>query len=575
MKITTCIITVVLLLQVGQLNAADTVAKKPNSKKPNIVVILADDLGFSDLGCYGGEIRTPNLDALAKQGVRFTQTYNSSRCCPSRASLLTGLYPHQAGIGRFVGNPKAAPPGYQGRLADRCVTLAEVLKPAGYGSYACGKWHVNDPGPIARGFDEFYGFNHGYAVDSWEPAMMIRLPEDRPKRTYAPGEYFATNAITDHALDFLDIARKRKQPYLLYVGYQAAHFPVQAPIKLTESYVATYERGWDVLRAERLQRMKQLGLVDEKLTLPDRSPIDRPDIAKRIGSMTKDGINPAWDSLDKPRRADLARRMAVYAAMVENMDSNIGRLVQSLRDHGELENTLLVFTSDNGACAEWDPFGFDMDPKKFVNPKAGHGIDGGTQALPNVLHEGEDLLKMGGPGSMFSYGCAWANLSNTPLSLYKHYASEGGIHSPMIANWPARIQKPGGVREHLSHLMDISATCVEISGATYPKTFQGHDTLPLEGRSLVPAFLNEAPTKRTLIFEHEHNGAIRDGDWKLVGNDGLNRDGIRPDSKWKLFNLRNDPAELDNLAEKEPARVKDLTRRFLEEAKRTLVLPSP
>ena len=182
---------------------------------------------------------------------------------------------------------------------------------------------------------------------------------------------------------------------------------------------------------------------------------------------------------------------------------------------------------------------------------------------------------MGGPGSMFSYGCAWANLSNTPLSLYKHYASEGGIHSPMIAHWPARIQKPGGVREHLSHLMDISATCVEISGATYPKTFQGHDILPLEGRSLVPAFLNEAPTQRTLIFEHEHNGAIRDGDWKLVGNDGLNRDGIRPGSKWKLFNLRNDPAELDNLAEKEPARVKDLTRRFLEEAKRTLVLPSP
>ncbi len=204
-------------------------AAENKTNRPNVLIILADDLGFSDLGCYGGEIRTPNLDRLAADGLRFTQAYNSSRCCPSRASLLTGLYSHQAGIGRFVGEGGDLP-GYQGHLTDRCVTLAEVLRPAGYSTYACGKWHVNEPGPIARGFDEFYGFIHGYAVNSWEPWMMIRLPVGRPQHTYAPGKYFATDAITDQALDFLDIARPKQRPWLLYVAYQAVHFPIQAPL---------------------------------------------------------------------------------------------------------------------------------------------------------------------------------------------------------------------------------------------------------------------------------------------------------------------------------------------------------
>jgi arylsulfatase A-like enzyme len=551
-------------------------AAENQSNRPNVLIILADDLGFSDLGCYGGEIRTPNLDRLAADGLRFTQAYNSSRCCPSRASLLTGLYPHQAGIGRFVGEGGGLP-GYQGHLTDRCVTLAEVLGQAGYSTYACGKWHVNEPGPIARGFDEFYGFIHGYAVNSWEPRMMIRLPEGRPQRNDPPGKYFATEAITDQALDFLDIARPKQRPWLLYVAYQAVHFPLQAPAGLTASYVPTYRRGWDVLRAERLARMKKLGIMPEQLDLPARGPIDDPAVAKRHGSLTADGANPVWDSLDANRRADLAQRMAVYAAMVEGMDANVGRLVESLKAHGEWENTLVLFLSDNGACAEWEPFGFDLDPARFRDPKPGRGIDGATPGMPNVLHEGAALSAMGGPDSLFSYGSGWANLSNTPLSMYKHYAHEGGVRSPLIAHWPARIADPGGFRGHVVHVMDIMATCVEVGKAIYPASFAGHEILPLEGRSLIPALLNRPAEPRTLIFEHEHNAAIRQGDWKLVGKDVLGHDGVKAGGRWELYNLANDPAEQRDLASAETgvSIAKELAEKFLAEARRTLVLPAP
>jgi len=558
------------ILLVGFLTA-HLIASDDNT--PNIVLILADDLGYSDLGCYGGEIRTPNLDALAADGVRFTQCYNSSRCCPSRASLLTGLYPHQAGIGRFVGGGDL--PGYRGHLTDRCVTLAEVLRPAGYHTFASGKWHVNEPGPIERGFDEFYGFIHGYAVNSWEPRMMIRLPAGRPQREYKKGEYFATNAITDHALDFLDIGRRDERPWLLYVAYQAPHFPVQAPPELTDTYVATYERGWDELRAERFKRQKELGLLPESLEPPPRSPIDNVKVAKRIGSLTNDGHNPAWDSLFAARRRDLARRMAVYAAMVENMDANIGRIVKSLKEHDELENTLILFVSDNGVCGEWEPFGFDLDPEKFRDPTPGHGINGYTPPAPNILHKGEDLQAMGGPESLMSYGCAWADLCNTPLWLYKHYAHEGGIRTPLIVHWPGHVSDAGAVRPHAAHVMDVMATCVDVAGAEYPQTYKGQDVLPLEGRSLVPALNGESPKPRILIYEHERNAAIRQGDWKLVGQQVVKRDGLRPDAAWELYHMSSDPAEQRNLASEKPELVQRLAKQLADEMRRTLVLPAP
>jgi len=543
------------------------------AKRPNILVILADDLGYSDLGCYGGEIATPRLDALAGSGLRFTQCYNSSRCCPSRASLLTGLTAHQAGIGHFVG--QGDQPGYLGRLADHTATLAEVLRPAGYATLAAGKWHVNEPGPVTRGFDEFYGFLHGYAVDAYDPRMMVRQPAGRSERAYPEGEYYATHAITDHALDFLDIARSQARPWLLYVAYQCPHFPVQSPPKASKKYLPVYERGWDALRAERLGRMQALGLVPAAVPLPPREMIDSPDVARRLGSLTSDGRNPAWESLSSARQADLAHRMATYAAAVELMDADIGRLVDSLVAHDEFTNTLILFLSDNGACGEWEPFGFDLDATDSPSKPRGYGVDGATPGKPNVLHEGDSLAEMGGPGSWFSYGCGWANLCNTPLARYKHFAHEGGIRTPLVVHWPAVIREAGGWRRDVVHLMDVMATCVEVAGADYPPPQVGHKLLPLEGRSLVPTLATDTGSPRTLVFEHERHGAIRRGDWKLVARDALDHEGLRPDVRWELYDLATDPSEQHDLAATHPQLVDDLAAEFLTEARRTLILPRP
>ncbi|MEI6467533.1 MAG: sulfatase-like hydrolase/transferase, partial [Verrucomicrobiota bacterium] len=346
MKYSVPIFAALLLAPVTALQAA--------ADKPNILIILADDLGWSDLGCYGGEIRTPNLDSLAAGGLRFTQFYTSTRCCPSRASLLTGLYPHQAGVGLMTSDQAAKYPGagdqgeefpgYRGALNANCVTIAQVLKPAGYRTAAAGKWHVGDSEPpTKRGFDDFYGFVGGYGVDSWEPRMMTRLPEGRPQRSYASGEFFATDAITDHALDFLADMRKSGEPWFLYVGYQAPHFPVQSKRDDMTGYPQIYAQGWDNIREQRLARQKQIGLLPESTTLPPRSKITHPVASKRLGSWTDDGNNPAWDSLPADRRADLAQRMAVFAGMVSGMDRNIGRLIADLRARGQLDNTLILF----------------------------------------------------------------------------------------------------------------------------------------------------------------------------------------------------------------------------------------
>jgi arylsulfatase A-like enzyme len=544
-----------------------------DAPRPNILVILADDLGFSDLGCYGGEIPTPRLDTLAEGGLRFTQCYNSSRCCPSRASLLTGLTPHQAGIGRFVGRGSA--PGYLGRLADRAVTLAEVLEPAGYATFAAGKWHVNLPGPTERGFEEFYGFVHGYAVDSFDPRMMTRLPAGRAGEADARDGFYATHAITDHALEFLELARTADKPWLLYVGYQCPHFPVQAPPAATRRHVERYARGWDALRAERLARMKDLGLVPADLPLPPRERIDSPDVARRIGSLTADGRNPAWESLSEERRADLTRRMAAYAAAVELMDADIGRLVDSLTEHGELDNTLILFLSDNGGCGEWEPFGFDLDAEAYRNQPPGRGIDGSTPGRPNRLHRGDELEAMGGPGSLFSYGCGWANLCNTPLARYKHFAHEGGIRTPLVVHWPAGIAAGGGWRHDVVHLMDVMATCVEAAGAAYPPPGIDREILPVEGRSLIPTLAADTGRPRTLLFEHEGNVAIRRGDWKLVAEKALAADGLRPDVRWSLHDLATDPTEQIDLAADRPELVAELAAEFLAGARRTLILPGP
>jgi arylsulfatase A-like enzyme len=317
------------------------------AEKPNLLVILADDLGYSDLSCYGGEIHTPHIDALARGGVRFTQCYNSARCCPSRASLMTGLYPSQAGIGDFT-TPKPNPkrgPGYLGRLNDQCVTLAEVLKPAGYGCYYVGKWHMHEEtGPIERGFDEFYGYTRDHSHDQYDRDYYIRLPDTRkPELDYPADRFYATDAFNDYALEFIRQGQQNDRPWFLFLGHSSPHFPIQAPAERADKYQAVYQRGWDVLREERFARMKQLGLVDgEHWKLTDRSlvPVDRDDIANGFPGQP----NPAWDTLDQDRQRDLARRMAVFAAMVQSVDDGVGRIIEHLESTGDLANTLVLIS---------------------------------------------------------------------------------------------------------------------------------------------------------------------------------------------------------------------------------------
>ncbi len=517
------------------------------AERPNVLLILADDLGFSDIGCYGGEIETPNLDKLASGGVRFTQFYNSARCCPSRSALMTGLHPHQTGIGNMTG-AKQDPekfPGYTGQMNRKNVTIPEVMRAAGYSTYMAGKWHLGQPGPVERGFDDFFGMVHGF--DSfWEPKVYTRLPEGRPMRTYKEGEFYATNAITDHALDFLGAARTRKQPFFFYLAYNAPHFPLHAPKDVIDKYMPVYERGWDVIREERQARLRKMGLFGQKWEMTPRSNIGPNRVLTLKG--TANDQNPAWSSLDKDRQKDLARRMATFAAMVHVMDRNIGRVIADLKANGQLDNTLVLFLSDNGACAEWDPFGFD-----------------GRSGPDNELHKGERLAGMGQRGTYHSYGSAWANACNTPFRLYKHYAHEGGICTPLIAHWPAGLKRAGTFDHTPGHIIDMMPTCVELAGAKYPAEHHGSAIPPMEGKSLKPAFAGKRIEREALYWEHEGNRAVRVGPWKAVA--------LTAGGAWSLYNLDKDRSEMHDLAAQHPERVKALVAQWERWARRTKVIP--
>jgi arylsulfatase len=509
--------------------AADTggAAEPP---RPNILLILADDMGFSDPGCFGGEIATPNLDALAKDGLRFTQLYNSARCSPTRASLLTGLHPHQAGF-----------PNLSGVLPAHCVTIPEALKPAGYRGYMVGKWHLNGQksDPVMRGFGEYYGLLAGYDT-FWDERPYSRLPMGRPKRSYPPGKFYATDVFGDYALDFLTDAARAGQPWFFYLAFNAPHFPLHAPEADVAKYEKLYADGWDRVRERRLALQKELGLVPRDMTLPPRSTV--PANQFNTASTYRDRENPSWDSLPEDRRADLARRMAVYAAMIHRLDQNVGRVVAALKEHRQFENTLILFLSDNGACAEWDPFGFD-----------------GRSGPANVLHKGDELKKVGAPGSYISYGSGWANTCNTPWRLYKHYAHEGGISTPCIAHWPAGLKRAGEIDSRPLHVHDVMPTCLELAGASYPGERNRTKILPCEGRSFAGAFRNEADTPRTLYFEHEGHGAVREAKWKLVN--------LEP-GRWELYDISSDRVELHDRAAQHLEIVKDLSAKYAAWARR-------
>ncbi len=503
--------------------------------RPNIVVILADDLGYSDLGCFGGEIETPALDSLASNGVRLTHFYTTGRCCPSRASLLTGHYPHRVGLGHMAGNDLGQS-GYRGRVADDTITLAQTLSESGYRTFMAGKWHLGTDDPTAHGFEQFYGTLVS-AKRFFDPGHLIRLPKDEPARVYNKDTYYATDAVTDHALDFLDAARTTpEKPFFLYLAYNAPHFPLQAPAEVIRKYETRYSNGWDQLRIERLARMKELGIIPTSTKLSARSTW------KNYGE-TKQGTNPAWSTLTETRQKDLAQRMAIYAAMVDRMDQQIGRLISSLKEHSEFANTLIVFTSDNGACFEWDPFGFDV-----------------KSSNQNILHEGEALKQMGGSSTFHSLGSGWANACNTPWRLYKHYNHEGGIASPAIVHWPNQTNlKPGTMQTKPCHLIDIYPTLLAVTNSPY----QGPTQLP--GRNLLTS-PDAARPERALFFEHQGNRAIRQGPWKLVALD---------DAPWELYDLRTDRIESLNLAGKYPDKVAELNAKWKQWASDNQVTPLP
>ncbi len=538
-----------LLFPALALLAAPLLAQEP--VRPNIIVILLDDLGYSDLGCYGGEIDTPNIDALAEGGVRFESFYNSSRCCPSRASLMTGLYPPQTGVASFTTREPhpTRGPAYLGRLNDRCVTLGEVLRNAGYSSYYVGKWHLHhETGPTLRGFDEFYGYAFDHSHDQWDAAYYQRMPAGRHKEIDPPqGEFFATDVFSDYAVEFIRQGQQRGRPWFLFLGHSSPHFPVQAPAESADKYFDTYLRGWDVLRRERFERMRRIGLVDgDRWSFTGRSlvPVDRDDIANGFPGQP----NPAWESLTPPRQRDLARRMALFAAMVEHVDRGVGRIVEHLKSTDEFDNTLILLLSDNGACYEWGPYGFDERSRQGVT----------------ILHTGEDLRRMGGPGTYHSYGSGWANLGNTPFRLYKHFTHEGGSATPFIAHWPAGIAITGAWVRERGHIIDVMPTVRAAAGAEYPLDYAGRTVQREEGVNLLPAFDGGTLAARTLFFEHQGARAVLDGKWKAVWSKRMPRE-----IQWELYDLEADRSETSDLAIDHPDIVRRLSGQWRAYADRT------
>ena len=478
-------------------------------KPPNIVVIMADDMGYSDVGSYGGEIKTPYIDLLAYKGLRFTQFYNGGRCCPSRASLLTGLYPHQAGMGSMVSSVESVvdPGPYQGFLNNHSVTMAEVLREVDYRAYMSGKWHVGEKQehwPLTRGFDRYFGLISGassyYEIIKEQPRIRQMVLDNEVWDPPDTG-FYMTDAITNYAIRFIREhvqTYKRKTPFFLYVAYTAPHWPLHALPNDIARYSGVYDIGWDSLRIERFERMKQEGIIDGSTKLPERPQ-----------------SIPAWDEVENKEL--WTRRMEVYAAMVDRMDQGVGRIIKILDESQSLRNTIIFFLSDNGGSPE------DV---------RGRNLNDSTKAV-------------GARGSYDAYREPWANMSNTPFRYYKAWMHEGGISTPFIVYWGKGISDPGRIIHDPGHIIDIMSTIVEVSRADYPTEVNGVPVVPMQGKSLAPLFSGETRDGHEAIY-WEHNGrrAMRKDYWKIVAP--------RHSDQWELYNLQTDRNELNNVADTYP-----------------------
>lgn len=529
-------------------------------ERPNIIIVLSDDMGYSDIGCYGGEIETPTLDGLAENGLRFTQFYNTGRCCPTRACLLSGLYPHQAGVGWMMTD--RGHDGYRGDLNTRCQTIAEVLRPAGYSTYGVGKWHVTkqvQPNgskhnwPLQRGFEKFYGTITG-AGSFFDPGTLTRgnqniSPFADPE--YQPDVFYYTNAINDHAVRFIDThfeENKSEKPFFMYVAHTAAHWPMHALPHDIAKYKGKYDAGYAAVRDRRAKRVVELGLVKEDWGV---TPL--------VGDWEK-FENKEWE----------AANMEVYAAMVDCMDQGIGRITKALQRNNEFDNTLIFFVQDNGGCQEGvgRTGNFERPVAASLPKLAADAIR--LDVIPKQNRAGVPTLKgpkiMPGPEDTYiAYGINWANVSNTPFREYKHFVHEGGISTPLIAHWPKQIKRHGELEQQPGHLIDLMATCVDVSGARYPTEVAGEVIKPMEGVSLRPAFKGESLNRAAPIFwEHEGNRAIRSGKWKLVAKEN------RP---WELYDMEGDRTEMHDLSDAKPDLVKKLSDEWDAYAERANVLP--
>ncbi|TXT61979.1 MAG: Arylsulfatase [Promethearchaeota archaeon] len=514
------------------------------NKRPNIILILADDMGFSDIGCYGGEIKTPNLDKLAEGGVRFTQFFNTARCSPSRASLLTGLHPHQAGIGILVED--YSPEGYAGDLNDKCITIAELLKSNGYKTYMSGKWHistskfeVSKSWPNQRGFDHFYGTIVG-AGSYYYPLSLTRNNENIEQECLNDDFYY-TDAITNNAMKYINMHHKKNpnKPFFLYVSYTAPHWPLHAKPEIIEKYRGYFKEGWDILRKKRLKRQRDMKLLKKDWRLSERDPRATP---------WKDVKHKEWQQ----------RRMEVYAAQIDIMDEGVGKIVDTLKKCQLFKDTLIIFLSDNGGCAE--PLGKVMEKVALADASTRKY----TRSGERVKFGNKYTIIPGGEETYQSYGAAWANLSNTPFRKFKKWTHEGGIATPLIIHWPNEIKLKGEIRHQQGQLTDIMATIVDITGIKYPDNFKGRIITPLEGDSLVPIFENRNNNKGMLFFEHEGNAAIRDGKWKLV------RD---YPGEWELYDMEEDRTELNNLIKQHHETALKMEKAYEKWAKRCGVIP--
>jgi arylsulfatase len=521
-------------------------------QRPNILVVMVDDMGYSDLGCYGSEIQTPNIDALAAGGLRFSAFYNTGRCCPTRASLLTGLYPHQTGVGKMTFEENR--PGYRGFLQPNCVTIAEVLGEKGYQTGMIGKWHLSqtnmgprhmrnlnnqmllsefaDPEtyPVGRGFDSHYGIIWG-VINHFDPFTLVR---DKTPVQDVPDDYYATDAFTAEAVKQVESYANIDKPFFLYLAYTAPHWPLHAREKDIARYEDTYRSGWQSIREARHRKQSAMKLFGEQ-----PAPLS-----------PRHDADARWE--DEPEQEWEMRAMAVHAAMIDSIDQGMGKIIKALRETGQFDNTLILFLSDNGASPERPGVpGFD----RYSETRNGKKVTYFGEGKPRDILPGGELTCAG-------IGARWANVANTPFRYWKGNQHEGGIRTPLIAHWPQGLETaPGTITQQDGHVMDIAATCLDLADTPYPETYRGNSITPIEGKSLKPILKNkQRVSHRQIFFEHYGHKAVREGALKLVAEEN---------GPWRLYDLSKDKSELLNIADKKPETVKRLENDWNQWALRT------